>query len=108
MTNAASRSIMGVKMSGETMQSFNNSSRRCAHASAIFSPPGFALLKLGVSREAMVFTTRYVRQWGAKAEHTVGLAERGPWCTSTAGVGRGPRWSQRGKHNVKGQAGLGC
>jgi hypothetical protein len=26
-----------------------------------------------VSREAIVFTTRYVRQWGAKAEHTVGI-----------------------------------
>src|SRR5215471_15049583 len=64
---------MGVKTSGETMQSFNNSSRRCAHTSAIFSPPGCALPKLGVSREAIVFTTRYVRQWGAKAEHTVGI-----------------------------------
>src|SRR5262245_19470710 len=64
---------MEVKMSGDTMQSFNNSSRRCAHASAIFSPPGFALPKWGAGREAIVFTTRYVRQQGAKAEHTVGL-----------------------------------
>src|SRR5262249_23570830 len=64
---------MGVKMSGDTMQSFNNSSRRCAHASAIFSPPGFALPKWGAGREAIVFTTRYVRQQGAKAEHTVGI-----------------------------------
>src|SRR4030081_3914882 len=67
---------MGVKMSGETMQSFNNSSRRCAHASAIFSPPGFALPELGMSREAIVFTTRYVRQQGAKAEHTVGIKNK--------------------------------
>src|SRR6266481_6544559 len=67
---------MGVKMSGETMQSFNNSSRRCAHASAIFSPPGCALPELGVSREAIVFTTRYVRQQGAKAGHTVGIEQR--------------------------------
>src|SRR6266436_4772258 len=64
---------MGVKMSGETMQSFNNSSRRCAHASAIFSPPGFALPELGVSREAIVFTTCYVGQQGTKAGHTVGI-----------------------------------
>ena len=56
------------------MQSFNNSSRRCAHASAIFSPSGFALPKWGAGREAIVFTTRYVRQQGAKAEHTVGLS----------------------------------
>src|SRR5262247_1068974 len=68
---------MGLKTSGKTMQSFNNSSRRCAHASAIFSPPGFALPKLGVSREAIVFTTCYVRQWEANAEHTVGVSLRG-------------------------------
>ena len=57
------------------MQSLNNSSRRCAHANAIFSPPGFALPKLGASREAIVFTTRYVMQRGTKAGHTVGLGD---------------------------------
>src|SRR5262249_25761823 len=64
---------MGLKTSGETMQSLNNSSRRCAHVSAIFSPPGFALPMVGTGREAIVFTARYVMQRGAKAEHTVGL-----------------------------------
>src|SRR5215470_12950036 len=65
---------MGLKRSGETIQSLNNSSRRCAQVRAIFSPPGFALPKWGAGREAIVFTTGYVRQWGAKAEHTVGLS----------------------------------
>src|ERR671936_7394 len=64
---------MGLKTSGETFQSLNNASRRCAHVSAIFSPPGFALPKLGVGREAIVFTTRYVMQRGAKKGQTVGL-----------------------------------
>src|SRR5262249_50315867 len=64
---------MGLKTSGETMQSLNNASRRCAHVSAIFSPPGFVLPKWGVGKEAMVFTTCYVMQRGAKAGHTVGL-----------------------------------
>ena len=63
----------GVEDIGETIQSLNNSSRRCAHVSAIFSPPGFALPMVGADREAIVFTTRYVMQWGAKAEHTVGI-----------------------------------
>src|SRR5262249_27534058 len=62
--------------SGETMQSLNNASRRCAHVSAIFSPPGFALPKWGAGREAIVFTTRYVMQWGAKEGQTVGLDRR--------------------------------
>src|SRR4029450_2968107 len=65
---------MGLKTSGETMHSLNNASRRCAHVSAIFSPPGFVLPKWGVGKEAMVFTTCYVMQRGAKAGHTVGLA----------------------------------
>ena len=30
----------------------------------------------GAGREAIVFTTCYVMQWGAKAGHTVGLAGR--------------------------------
>src|SRR5215471_1763389 len=64
---------MGLKTSGETMQSLNNASRRCAHVSAIFSPPGFALPKLGAGREAIVFTTRYVMQQGAKERQTVGI-----------------------------------
>src|SRR5439155_16039250 len=64
---------MGLKTSGDTMQSPNNSSRRCAHVSAIFSPPGFALPKWGAGKEAIVFTTCYVMQWGAKVRHTVGL-----------------------------------
>src|SRR4029453_7264769 len=66
---------MGLKTSGETMQSLNNSSRRCVHVRAIFSPPGCALPKWGVGREAMVFTTHYVMQQEAKAEQTVGLLE---------------------------------
>src|SRR5215831_6994282 len=73
---------MGLKTSGETMQSLNNSSRRCAHASAIFSPPGFALPKWGAGREAIVFTTRYVMQWGAKEGQTVGLADGAKNCWS--------------------------
>src|SRR5215475_13697046 len=64
---------MELKTSGETMQSLNNASRRCAHVSAIFSPPGFALPKWGAGREAIVFTTRYVMQWGAKEGQTVGI-----------------------------------
>src|SRR5262249_15586370 len=64
---------MGLKTSGETMQSLNNSSRRCVHVNAIFSPPGCALPKWGVGREAIVFTTRYVMQQGAKAGQTVGI-----------------------------------
>jgi len=56
----------GVEDVGETMQSLNNASRRCAHVSAIFSPPGCALPKWGAGREAIVFTTRYVMQRGAK------------------------------------------
>jgi hypothetical protein len=28
---------------------------------------------VGAGREAIVLTTRYVMQWGAKAEHTVGI-----------------------------------
>src|SRR5882724_11330816 len=64
---------MGLKTSGETMQSLNNSSRRCVHVSAIFSPPGCALPKWVVGREAIVFTTRYVMQQEAKAGQTVGL-----------------------------------
>ena len=32
---------------------------------------------LGVGREAIVLTTRYVMQQEAKAEHTVGLAKGG-------------------------------
>src|SRR4029434_6162035 len=64
---------MGLKTSGETRQWLNNASRRCAHVSAIFSPPGFALPKLGAGREAIVFTTRYVMQRGAKEGQTVGL-----------------------------------
>src|SRR4029450_4317716 len=64
---------MGLKTSGETMHSLNNASRRCAHVSAIFSPPGFVLPKWGVGKEAMVFTTCYVMQRGAKAGHRVGL-----------------------------------
>src|SRR5690242_773652 len=67
---------MGLKTSGETMQSLNNTSRRCAHVSAIFSPPGCALPKLGAGREAIVFTTRYVMQRGAKEGQTVGLGSR--------------------------------
>src|SRR6516225_9402439 len=69
---------MGVKTSGETMQSLSNTSRRCAHVSAIFSPPGCALPKRGAGKEAIVFTTCYVTQWGAKVRHTVGLEECGP------------------------------
>ena len=72
-TNSARRSIMGLKTSGETMQSLNNASGRCAHVSAIFSPPGCALPKWGAGREAIVFTTRYVMQQGAKAGQTVGI-----------------------------------
>src|SRR5215510_9331676 len=68
---------MGLKTSGETMQSLNNSSRRCVHVNAIFSPPGCALPKWGVGREAIVFTTCYVMQQGAKAGQTVGLREIG-------------------------------
>src|SRR2546421_13094083 len=64
---------MGLKTSGDTMQSPNNSSRRCAHVSVIFSPSGFALPMVGAGREAIVFTARYVMQRGAKAGHTVGL-----------------------------------
>src|SRR4029434_401133 len=64
---------MRLKTSGETMQSLNNASRRCAHVSAIFSPPGCALPKLGAGREAIVFTTRYVMQRGATEGQTVGL-----------------------------------
>src|SRR6266446_1539332 len=64
---------MGLKTSGETMQSLNNASRRCAHISAIFSPPGCALPKGGAGREAIVFTTRYVMQRGAKEGQTVGI-----------------------------------
>src|SRR5215470_16040854 len=87
---------MELKTSGETMQSLNNASRRCAHVSAIFSPPGFALPKLGAGREAIVFTTRYVMQQGAKERQTVGL-----W----ADQGRGgalrracpQAWSQRSR-----------
>src|SRR4029434_9042575 len=75
-TTCASRSIMGLKASGETMQSLNNTSRRCAHVSAIFSPPGCALPKLGAGREAIVFTTRYMMQRGAKEGQTVGLTSR--------------------------------
>src|SRR5688500_10829055 len=67
---------MGLKTSGETMQSLNNSSRRCSHDSAIFSPPGFVLPMSGAGREAIVFTTCYVMQWGAKAGHTVGIVKR--------------------------------
>src|SRR2546421_6659553 len=67
---------MGLKTSGDTMQSPNNSSRRCAHVSVIFSPPGFALPMVGAGREAIVFTARYVMQRGAKAGHTVGLGIR--------------------------------
>ena len=55
------------------MQSLNNASRRCAQGSAIFSPPRFALPMWVVGREAIVFTTRYVMQQGAKEGHTVGL-----------------------------------
>src|SRR5262249_53808303 len=80
---------MGLKTSGETMQSLNNSSRRCAHASAIFSPPGFALPMVGAGREAIVFTACYVMQWGEKAEHTVGLLRCRRWLTSTQPRGRG-------------------
>src|SRR2546423_9247944 len=64
---------MGLKTSGDTMQSPNNSSRRCAHVSVILSPTGFALPMVGAGREAIVFTARYVMQRGAKAGHTVGL-----------------------------------
>src|SRR5262249_6932385 len=64
---------MGLKTSGETMQTLNNSSRRCVHVNAIFSPPGCALPKWGVGREAIVFTTCYVMQQGAKAGQTVGI-----------------------------------
>src|SRR5262245_14800831 len=55
------------------MQSLNKSSRRCAHAGVIFSPPHLGLPMLGAGREAIVFTTHYVLQWGAKEEQTVGL-----------------------------------
>src|SRR5215510_11004056 len=65
---------MGLKTSGETMQSLNNSSRRCVHVNAIFSPPGCALPKWGVGREAIVFTTRYIMPQGAKAGQTVGIS----------------------------------
>src|SRR5882724_6094879 len=34
---------MGVKTSGDTRQSLNNSSRRCAHTVRIFSPPQLGL-----------------------------------------------------------------
>ena len=38
----------------------------------------------GAGREAIVFTTCYVMQWGAKAGHTVGVAEINTWQTSDA------------------------
>src|SRR5215475_4452759 len=82
---------MGLKTSGETMQSLNNASRRCAHVSAIFSPPGFAMPKLGAGREAIVFTTRYVRQRGTKPEHTVGLMT----CSKNTPSGPLPRQIQQ-------------
>src|SRR5712691_3479624 len=64
---------MGLKTWGETMQSLNNASRRCAHVSAIFSPPGCALPKWGAGREAFVFTPRHVMQRRAKEGQTVGV-----------------------------------
>src|SRR6476619_3704380 len=88
---------MGLKTLGETMQLFNNSSRRCVHVSAIFSPPGCALPKWGVGREAIVFTTRYVMQQGAKAGQTVGVV-RGVgegwlcWCCDRRGGHGESRW----------------
>src|SRR5215472_2599110 len=71
---------MGLKTSGDTMQSPNYSSRRCAHVSVIFSPPGFALPMVGAGREAIVFTARYVMQRGVKAGHTVGIRRTGQLC----------------------------
>ena len=64
----------GEKTLGETMQSLNKSSRRCAHAHVIFSPPHLGLPMVGADREAIVFTTRYVMQRRVKEEHTVGLS----------------------------------
>src|SRR5215471_21830880 len=43
--NSPRRSTICVKTSGDTRQSLNISSRRCAHAGVIFSPP-----HLGLSR----------------------------------------------------------
>src|SRR5688500_7642148 len=65
---------MGLNTSGETMQSLNNSSCRCAHADGIFSPPHLGLPMLGTGRKAIVFTTPYAMQWWAQAGHTVGIS----------------------------------
>src|SRR5207249_5569496 len=78
---------MGLKTSGDTMQSPNNSSRRCAHVSVIFSPPGFALPMVGAGKEAIVFRARYGMQRGAKAGHTVGI--RRIYNSSTPGASPG-------------------
>src|SRR5262249_13577715 len=51
---------MGVKTSGETMQSLNNASRRCVHVRAIFSPP-----QPGISKRDDDWK-RLIQQWVAR------------------------------------------
>src|SRR5881397_1862345 len=64
---------MESNTSGETMQSRNNSSCRCAHAGVIFSPPHLGLSIRGCRLEAIDTTRGYVMQQGSKEKHTVGL-----------------------------------
>src|SRR5262249_13887958 len=58
---------------GDTTQSRNNSSCRCAHTGVIFSPPHHGMSTGGCSLEAIDTTGGYVTQTGVKEEDTVGL-----------------------------------
>src|SRR4029453_2781948 len=72
---------MRVKTSGETTQSRNNSSCRCAHTGVIFSPPHHGMPTGGCSLEAIDTTRGYVTQTGVKEEDTVGIVDNKPSVT---------------------------
>src|SRR5215831_13134513 len=81
---------------GDTTQSRNNSSCRCAHTGVIFAPPHHGMPTGGCSLEAIDTTRGYVTQTEVKEEETVGLSQRlvprlrrlWPVACSPAGSGR--------------------